>query len=108
LQNLLDIDGTYPEINATTLQKMAIEYCGVPPVEASVEAWRCGFVRFLDLGQQISFGLDGNLAFYLRSDDAVFSDPFSPRKVCEEGCALRMRHGCEIQVLVGLNYFCDN
>jgi hypothetical protein len=37
LQNLLDFDGTYLEFNATTLQKVVIELCGVPPVEASVE-----------------------------------------------------------------------
>jgi hypothetical protein len=37
LQNTLDFDGTYPEINATTLQKVSIEQCGAPPVEASME-----------------------------------------------------------------------
>jgi hypothetical protein len=37
LQNLLDFDVIFLEINATTLQKVAVENCGMPPVEASVE-----------------------------------------------------------------------
>jgi hypothetical protein len=37
LQNLLDCDGIYPEIAASTLQKVAVDRCGVPPVEAAVE-----------------------------------------------------------------------
>lgn len=39
LQNLLDCDGIYPEIVASTLQrlKVAVERCDVPPGEAAVE-----------------------------------------------------------------------
>jgi hypothetical protein len=33
LQNLLEFDVIFLEINATTLQKVAVENCGMPPVE---------------------------------------------------------------------------
>jgi hypothetical protein len=42
LQNLLDFDGTYLEINATTLNKVAIEHCGVPIWR---HPWRCCFIQ---------------------------------------------------------------
>jgi hypothetical protein len=33
----LDYVGFYPEIVASTLQKVAVDRCSVPPVEATVE-----------------------------------------------------------------------
>jgi hypothetical protein len=37
LQNLLDCDGIYMDIVVSTLQKVDVDRCGVPPVEAVVE-----------------------------------------------------------------------